>query len=116
MKKFPIARFVKYMKRTAETRHKKFRAWFYKFVFFMIEFHGLAVVTISYWLAWNEKTNVLEDLSGTVIREIIAPFIAYTISRTVENIAENNVTAIHVHIGEQTNDLIQNVSESEEEA
>lgn len=113
MKRYPITRFIRYMKKTAEKRSKKIRAWFYKVMFFLIEIHGITVVTISYWLAWNEKANVLEDLSGTVIREIIAPFVAYTISRTLENIAENNVTSIHVPIGEQTNDLIQNVSEEE---
>lgn len=104
--KYPITRIIRYLKRTKDDRKKRTRALFYKLVFLMIEIHGLFLVTVSYFLAWNERTNVLESLSETVIKEIVTPFIAYTISRTVENIAEKNVTSIHVPLGEQTNELI----------
>ena len=43
---------------------------------------------------------VLEELSKTITKVIVYPFIAFTINRTVENLAEKNVTKFHTPIGE----------------
>ena len=93
--KQPITRFVRFCK------NRKVKGRFYKFMFLIVELHGLTLVTISYWLAWNEKINVLEGLSSTVITEVVAPFIVYSISRLTENLAEHNKTKFHEPISSE---------------
>jgi Mn2+/Fe2+ NRAMP family transporter len=56
----------------------------------MVELHGITCVTLSYIMGWNDKLNVCENLSITIVGEIIAPIITYAISKTVENVFEKN--------------------------
>ena len=93
--KFPITRFVKWLKRTREKRHNKARAKFYKCVLLLIEVYAMALIGMSYYLAYLGQTEVLEDLSKTITKVIVYPFIAFTINRTVENFAEHNISSFH---------------------
>lgn len=43
---------------------------------------------------------VLEELSKTIVKTILYPFIAFTINRTVENFAEHNITQFHKPLSE----------------
>lgn len=63
---------------------------FMKVVTFMIVFHGLTMVTLSYILAFMDKIQIAESLSQTVVTEIIAPFTVYGITKTVENVSKYN--------------------------
>lgn len=62
---------------------------FMKFIVLVVVLHGLGCVTMSYILAFKDHTTV-EALSQTVITEIIAPIVAYTIKSTIENISKYN--------------------------
>lgn len=63
---------------------------FIKILVLIIESHGILCVSCSYIMAWIGKENVLENLSITIIGEIVAPLITYGITKTVENIFEKN--------------------------
>ena len=63
---------------------------FMKVVTFMIVFHGLTMVTLSYILAFMDKIQIAESLSQTVVTEIIAPFTVYGITKTIENVSKYN--------------------------
>jgi len=93
--KFPITRFVKWLKRTKDKRHNKARAKFYKFVLLLVEIYAMAMLGMSYYLAYIGRDVVLEELSKTLVKTIIYPFIAFTINRTVENFAEHNISSFH---------------------
>lgn len=71
-------------------KKKKKKGIYFKALISVIEVHGLFCVTLSYILAWIERTNVVENLSMTIVSEIIAPLIIYGITKTVENIFEKN--------------------------
>jgi len=51
--------------------------------------HGLAMVTMSYVLAWFEKDTVV-DVSTTLITEIVAPLCLYMGTNCIMNIFEKN--------------------------
>ena len=89
-KKQPITRFVRWLKRTKDKRHRKTRALFYKVLVLLIEVYAMALLGASYYLAYLDKSIVLEDLSKTLVKAIIYPFVAFTINRTIENYAEHN--------------------------
>ena len=93
-----ITRLVRHLKRT-KTK-KKVRAFFFKALLLCIEIYGMALLGVSYYLAWTDHPIVLEDLSKTIISMIISPFITYAISRTVENLAEHNITQFHKPLSE----------------
>lgn len=93
--KYPITRIVRWLKRTKEKRHNKVRALFYKVLLICIEVFAMAMLACSYYLAYIGREIVLEELSKTIIKVIIYPFIAFTINRTVENFAEHNITKFH---------------------
>ena len=93
--KYPITRLVRYLKRTKEKRNNKVRALFYKVVLVAIEVYAMALLAMSYYLAYLGREIVLEELSKTITKVIIYPFIAFTINRTVENFAEHNITQFH---------------------
>ena len=63
---------------------------FMKVVTFMIVFHGLTMVTLSYILAFMDKIQIAESLSQTVVKEIVAPFTIYGITKTIENVSKYN--------------------------
>lgn len=93
----PLTAFVKWIKR----RKKKRRAMFYKALFFMIEVYAMAMLGMSYYLAYIGRDVVLEELSKTLVKTIIYPFVAFTFNRTVENFAEHNITSFHKPLDEE---------------
>lgn len=99
--KYPITRFVKWMKRTREERQKRTRARFYKCLLMLIEIYALFLIGMSYYLAYLGQTEVLSDLSQTITKVVVYPFIAFTINRTIENIAEHNITQFHKPLNEE---------------
>ena len=66
---------------------------FFKWFIAAVEFHGLICVTMSYILAFMERTSIAEQLSSAVISEIIAPVVVLGATKTIENIFEKNVLA-----------------------
>lgn len=98
--KYPLTRFIRYLKETKEKRNKKVRALFFKALLLCIEIYGMAALAMSYYLAWLGRDIVLEELSKTIVKTIIYPFIAFTINRTVENFAEHNITQFHKPLNE----------------
>lgn len=50
-------------------------------------------VSMSYALAWQEHTQVVEGVSSTIITEIVAPVIVYGFTKTIENIFQKNELA-----------------------
>ena len=93
----PITRFVKWLKR----RKKKTRALFYKVLLICVELYAMAMLGMSYYLAYLGRDVVLEELSKTLVKTIIYPFIAFTINRTVENFAEHNISSFHKPLSEE---------------
>ena len=61
----------------------------------------MALIGMSYFLAYKGQTEVLSDLSQTITKVVIYPFIAFTINRTVENFAEHNISTFHKPLNEQ---------------
>lgn len=60
----------------------------------------MAMLGMSYYLAYLGRDVVLESLSQTITKVIVYPFLAYTINRTVENLAEHNITQFHKPLSE----------------
>lgn len=99
--KYPITKFVKWLKRTKEKRNNKIRALFYKTLLITIEVYAMGLLACSYYLAYLGRDVVLEDLAKTIVKVIVYPFVAFTINRTVENIAEHNITTFHKPLDEK---------------
>ena len=95
-----LTRIVRHLKRTKAQRRKKTRAMFYKALLFCIEIYAMCMLAMSYYLAYIGREIVLEELSKTIIKVMIYPFIAFTINRTVENFAEHNITTFHKPLSE----------------
>lgn len=87
-------------KRTKEKRHKKVRALYFKALLLCIELYAMAMLGMSYYLAYLGRDVVLESLSQTITKVIVYPFLAYTINRTIENYAEHNITQFHKPLSE----------------
>lgn len=68
----------------------KFLDSFMKTIVVIVVFHGLICVTLSYILAFQDHVVIAENLSQTMITEIIAPIVAYTIKSTIENVSKYN--------------------------
>lgn len=68
------------------------KGMFFKWFIAAVEIHGLLCVTMSYILAFMERTSIAENLSSAVISEIIAPVVVLGATKTIENIFEKNVT------------------------
>ena len=94
MKKYPITRFVRWAKDKGSKRKKKKRkktkGLYFKALIFMVELHGITCVTLSYVMGFADKMNVCENLSITIVGEIVAPLITYAITKSVENVFEKN--------------------------
>ena len=73
---------------------------FYKALLFCIEIYAMCMLAMSYYLAYIGREIVLEELSKTIVKTILYPFIAFTINRTVENFAEHNITQFHKPLSE----------------
>lgn len=99
--KYPLTRFIRWLKRTKEERHNKTRARFYKCLLIVIECYGLFLIGMSYYLAYIGQTEVLSDLSQTIVKVVVYPFLAFTINRTVENFAEHNISSFHKPLKEE---------------
>jgi hypothetical protein len=102
-----ITRFVRWLKRTKEERHNKTRARFYKCLLITIEFYALALIGMSYYLAYIGQTEVLSELSQTIVKIVVYPFIAFTINRTIENFAEHNISSFHKPLSEEPKEVIE---------
>lgn len=85
--KQPVTRLVKWLK---AKKGKKPRAVFYKSLLLLIEVYAMALIGMSYYLAYLGQTEVLETLSQTITKVVVYPFIAFTINRTIENYSEHN--------------------------
>ena len=99
--KHPITRIVRWLKKTKEERRNRTRARFYKFLLILIETYALFLIGMSYFLAYKGQTEVLSDLSQTITKVVLYPFIAFTINRTVENFAEHNISSFHKPLKEE---------------
>lgn len=95
-----LTRIVRHLKHTKAKRKKKTRAMFYKVLLFIIEIFSMCMLAMSYYLAYIGREIVLEELSKTIIKVMIYPFIAFTINRTVENFAEHNISSFHKPLSE----------------
>ena len=71
-------------------RKKKAGGRFFKWLVSLVVLHGMGCVSMSYVLAWIERTQVVEGVSSTIITEIVAPVIVYGATKTIENIFEKN--------------------------
>lgn len=98
--KYPITRLVKWLKKTKKKRQNKIRAKFYKCLLIIVEIYAMTLIGMSYYLAYLGHTELLENLSQTITKVIVYPFIAYTINRTIENYAEHNITQFHKPLSE----------------
>ena len=63
---------------------------FAKLITFLVIIHGMACVTASYVLAFLNHTSV-ENLSITIVTQIVAPCSLYIICNLLANIFEKNV-------------------------
>ena len=99
--KYPITKFIKWLKKTKEKRHNKVRALFYKVLLIVIEVYAMFLIGMSYYLAYLGQTEVLAELSQTITKVIVYPFLAFTINRTIENFAEHNITTFHKPLEEK---------------
>ena len=96
-----LTRIVRHLKRTKEKRRNRARARFYKGLLIVIELYALFLIGMSYYLAYIGQTEVLSDLSQTIVKIVVYPFLAFTINRTVENFAEHNITTFHKPLKEE---------------
>ncbi len=62
---------------------------FTKLMVFIVVLHGLIMVTCSYVLAWFGKDTV-DQISITLITEIVAPVTLQIVSNLISNIFEKN--------------------------
>lgn len=95
-----LTRIVRHLKHTKAKRKKKTRAMFYKCLLVIVEIYAMTLIGMSYYLAYLGHTELLENLSQTITKVIVYPFIAFTINRTVENFAEHNITQFHKPLSE----------------
>ena len=61
-----------------------------KLVIWVCLVNGIAWVWMSYYLAFQEKTQIAEGLSQVAVTEIIGVVLAYCIKSAVENLSKNN--------------------------
>lgn len=84
---------------------------YFKFLVGGVVVHGMACVSMSYALAWQEHTQVVESVSSAIITEIVAPVIIYGLTKTVENVFQKNKLSFSEPI---KNEISTGVEESEE--
>lgn len=61
-----------------------------KILTWVVVIHGLLCVTMSYIMAWAGIADTLENLSSTLVSEVIAPLTIYGSTKTIENIFQKN--------------------------
>lgn len=69
--------------------YKKFDT-FMKILVFLVVIHGLVMITWSYILATLGMQDIAEDLSKTIVVQIIAPVVVYGVTKTIENVFKYN--------------------------
>ena len=74
-------------------KNRKGRGNFFKVLVSIVILHGMICVSMSYALAWQEHSQVVEGVSSTIITEIVAPIVIYGFTKTVENIFQKNELA-----------------------
>ena len=77
-------------KRAAPRERRKFHFEMTKLVIWVCLVNGIAWVWTSYYLAFQEKTQIAEGLSQVAVTEIIGVVLAYCIKSAVENLSKNN--------------------------
>lgn len=98
-----LTRLVRWLK-----KRKKQRALFYKALLVSIEVYAMALLGMSYYLAYIGRDVVLEELSRTIVKVLIYPFVAFTINRTIENFAEHNTSSFHKPLSEEPKEDVEN--------
>lgn len=63
---------------------------FMKVLVFIVVFHGLICISLSYVLAFMGFAQVVESLSATMVTEVVAPVTIYGITKTIENVSKYN--------------------------
>ncbi len=79
--------------RRISLKRRKGRGRFFKVLVSAVILHGMICVSMSYALAWQEHSQVVEGVSSTIITEIVAPIVIYGFTKTVENIFQKNELA-----------------------
>lgn len=69
---------------------KNVRGKGFKALCWIVELHALFCISFSYYLAATEKMNPMENLSSTIVTEIVAPIVVMGFTRMIENIFEHN--------------------------
>jgi len=90
--------------------HKKKKKLFStmgKILLGIIIIHGMMMITASYVLSFMDKDPVCE-VSVVLITEIVAPYVTYMLTKTVENIFEKNKLTF-------SEPIKQNIIENEED-
>ena len=77
------------IKNDKKTRKPKIDT-FPKLILVIVELHGMACVTASYILAFLNHMTVVENLSVTIVGQIVSPLIAYILGNVVSNALEKN--------------------------
>lgn len=94
------------LNKTEKDEVKRLRMFdtFMKVMTFLIVIHGLVSISLSYILAFQDKMTIAEELSRTVVTEIIAPFTVYGITKTIENVSKYNKWVEMIFKKEENND------------
>ncbi len=77
------------IKKQEENKKPKINS-FPKLMLFIIILHGMMCVTASYILAFINHITVVENLSITIVGQIVAPFVCYALGSVVSNVFEKN--------------------------
>ena len=73
-----------------DKEHKPKINSFPKFILLIVELHAMACITASYVLAFINHVSIVENLSITIVGQIVAPLVAYITGSVVSNIFEKN--------------------------
>ena len=87
---------------------------FAKFITFIVVLHGMLCVTASYVIAYLDH-NPVENLSVTIVTQIMAPTITYIISNLLMNVFEKNQLSFSTPIAAIESGIVQPPSSSTEE-
>ena len=99
-----------------EKAKKPRRDTFPKLLVILIVLHGLICVTASYVLAFMNYTDTVENLSVTIVGEIIAPTVSYIIANVFTNIFEKNKLSFSTPLSylSQGDNVEDNIDQQEE--
>lgn len=106
--------YYKSVVRRKKIKRKRVSGFFFKALVSTVILHGMICVSMSYVLAWQEHTQIVEGVSSTIITEIVAPILIYGFTKTVENIFQKNRLAFSKPINDAENQFTESEnSESE---